>query len=56
MVIIKHLGLIYKAMNKYDEAENLYMEALKNCQLSLERAEVLQELEGLRVLRLPASY
>lgn len=55
VVITKHLALIYQEMEKYDKAKQYYMEALKNCKVESERAEVLKALEHLEKIRLPAS-
>ncbi|TNE96472.1 MAG: tetratricopeptide repeat protein [Deltaproteobacteria bacterium] len=55
VVITKHLAIIYKEMEKYDEAKKYYMEALKHCKLESEKQDVLKELEDLENVRLPAS-
>ncbi|MDD0854188.1 tetratricopeptide repeat protein [Halobacteriovorax sp. GB3] len=54
-VISKHLAMIYKEMKKYDQAKKYYVEALRNCKLDSEKADVIKELEALENLRLPAS-
>lgn len=55
VVITKHLAIIYKEMEKYEEAKKYYMEALKHCKLESEKQDVLKELEDLENVRLPAS-
>ncbi|MFZ4712495.1 MAG: tetratricopeptide repeat protein [Bacteriovoracaceae bacterium] len=54
-VITKHLAQIYESMNRYTDAKNYYMEALKNCKFEYERADIYKSLSNLENLRLPAS-
>jgi tetratricopeptide (TPR) repeat protein len=55
VVIAKHLAIIYKEMKKYEKAKRYFVEALKNCKLESERQDVMEALQGLKDLRLPAS-
>lgn len=55
VVITKHLAIIYKEMKKYDKAKKYFVEALKNCKFESERKEVLEAMNGLQEMRLPAS-
>ncbi len=55
VVIAKHLAIIYKEMKKYDKAKRYFVEALKNCKFESERQDVMEALQGLQELRLPAS-
>ncbi len=54
-VITKHLAQIYESMNRYVEAKNYYMEALKNCKYEHEREDIYKSLSNLENLRLPAG-
>lgn len=54
-VIIKHLGMIYQALNKIAEAKESYIEALKNCKYEHERQEIYESLNGIDSARVPAS-
>lgn len=54
-VITKHLAIIYKELKKYEKAKEFYMEALKYCKVESERIEVLDALQSLEQMRLPAS-
>lgn len=55
VVIAKHLAIIHKEMKNYDKAKKYFVEALKNCKFESERKEVLEALNGLKDIRLPAS-
>jgi tetratricopeptide (TPR) repeat protein len=55
VVIAKHLAIIHKEMKNYDKAKKYFVEALKNCKFESERKEVLEALNGLKDVRLPAS-
>lgn len=55
VVIAKHLGLIYTSLNKPKKARQYYVEALKNCTKVKEREEILNYIEKLDTLRVPAS-
>lgn len=55
VVISKHLAIVYQSLQKYDKAKAFYVEALKNCKLDSEKAEVMKALENLESARLPAS-
>jgi tetratricopeptide (TPR) repeat protein len=55
VVIAKHLAVVYEKLKEYHSAKKYYMEALRNCKLESERAEVLKALEDLEGIRLPAS-
>ncbi len=55
VVIAKHLGLIYTSLNKPKKARHYYVEALKNCTKVNEREEILNYIEKLDTVRLPAS-
>lgn len=54
-VIIKHLGMIYQALNKLAEAKESYIEALKNCKYEHERKEIYDSLNGMDSIRVPAN-
>jgi tetratricopeptide (TPR) repeat protein len=53
--ITKHLAQIYEAMNRYADAKDMYLEALKNCKYEFERSDIYKNLSNLENLRLPAS-
>lgn len=55
VVIAKHLAIIHKEMKNYEKAKKYFVEALKNCKYESERKEVLEALNGLKEVRLPAS-
>ncbi|MFG1484653.1 tetratricopeptide repeat protein [Halobacteriovorax sp. RZ-2] len=55
VVIAKHLGLIYTSLKKPEKARQYYVEALKNCTKVNEREEILNYIEKLDSVRLPAS-
>lgn len=55
VVIAKHLGLIYTSLEKPEKAREYYVEALKNCTQTKEREEILNYLDQLDTVRLPAS-
>lgn len=55
VVIAKHLGLIYTSLNKLERARHYYVEALKNCTKVKDREEILNYIEELDSVRLPAS-
>lgn len=55
VVIAKHLAIIYKEMKKYEKAKRYFVEALKNCKFESERQDVIEALDGLQDLRMPAS-
>ena len=55
VVITKHLALIYQKLQKYDEAKKYFFQALRNCKLPAEKQELLQAIDTLESLRLPAS-
>lgn len=54
-VITKHLAMTYRELNMMAEAKKYYMEALKNCKMDSERADVIKSLEDLEKVRMPAS-
>ncbi len=54
-VILKHLAAIYQKLKKFDHSLRFYNEALKQCKSVLERKKIIQEIESLNPLRLPAS-
>lgn len=54
-VIIKHLGMIYQALNRLAEAKESYIEALKNCKYEHERKEIYDNLNGMDTNRFPAN-
>ena len=54
-IITKHLAQIYEAMNRYADAKDMYLEALKNCKYEYERSDIYKSLSNLENLRLPAS-
>ena len=55
VIITKHLGVVYKAMKKYDFAKKYLIEALQYCKVESERDEVLKAIDELDSARLPAS-
>lgn len=55
VVITKHLAIIHQDMRNYEEAKRFFVEALKNCRIESERADVLKSMESLEKVRLPAS-
>ena len=55
VVITKHLAIIYQELQKYEEAKKYYNEALKHCKVQSETDEVMEALNNLESLRLPAS-
>lgn len=55
VVITKHLAIIHQDMKNYEEAKKYFVEALKNCRIESERADVLRSMEHLEKVRLPAS-
>ena len=55
VVITKHLAIIHQDMKNYEEAKKFFVEALKNCRIESERADVLRSMENLEKVRLPAS-
>ncbi len=55
VTITKHLAIIHQDMRNFEEAKRFFVEALKNCKIESERADVLKSMEGLEKVRLPAS-
>ncbi|MBI2519333.1 MAG: tetratricopeptide repeat protein [Bdellovibrio sp.] len=55
VVITKHLAQVYLKMQRLKEAKKYFVEALKNCKVESERSEVLEAMEEMEEVRLPAS-
>ena len=54
VVITKHLAIIHKDLNNFEEAKKYYFKALAQCKNESERQEVIGDLQDLEGVRLPA--
>jgi tetratricopeptide (TPR) repeat protein len=55
VVITKHLAIIHKDLNNFEEAKKYYFKALAQCKNESERQEVIGDLQDLEGVRLPAN-
>ncbi|MBL7665976.1 MAG: tetratricopeptide repeat protein [Bacteriovoracaceae bacterium] len=53
--ITKHLGQIYQAMHKYEDAKKYYHLALKACKEESDRLQIMKHLEEIESFRVPAA-
>jgi len=55
MVVSKHLAIVYRELQDYDNARKFFMEALSHCRLDSEKNLVMEAMEQMESKRLPAS-
>ncbi|MBT6325541.1 MAG: tetratricopeptide repeat protein, partial [Bdellovibrionales bacterium] len=55
VVIIKHLAIVYQELKNYAKAKEYLVEALKHCDIESEKRSVLDAMQSLEAVRLPAS-
>lgn len=55
VVIIKHLAIVHQELKNYAKAKEYLVEALKHCDIESEKRSVLDAMQSLEAVRLPAS-
>jgi tetratricopeptide (TPR) repeat protein len=55
VTITKHLAKIYESLKNFDKAREVYAEALKNSKVESEKEDVLNLINNLEKIRMPAS-
>lgn len=55
VVITKHLAIIHREMDNFEEAKKFYFKALAQCKTESERQDVIKDLQELEGVRLPAQ-